>query len=161
MGDKNESFLGDLARRIPGYGGYLKQEARRDDDRLTREFLVSRLRDCLATLDRLGARAVSAGDLETPAAIQRVRSRVDLAQSRLSAAVEGYGGWFNRRTVDEPLLKQVADLDANLLALVDQLDAMATSFWKEDKPFDSSEIADALELLHARLNRRDELLRQA
>ncbi len=57
-----DSLLKDLAKLIPGYGSYLKEESRREDDRLTREFLVSRLQDCKSGLDQLGAAAVAAGD---------------------------------------------------------------------------------------------------
>ncbi|MFN3192156.1 MAG: hypothetical protein ACE361_16710 [Aureliella sp.] len=158
MADNEGSLIGDLVRMIPGYGAYVDQESRRDDDRKTREFLVGRLGDCKSTLAKIGRAAVEKADLETPARVERVRDGVDRAAQRLSAAVEGYAGWFSERTVDAELLGRVAELDANLVSLVDQMDADAKVQLEADKP-DFGTLTEAVDRLHQRIDRRSELLK--
>lgn len=160
----DDSLLKNLAKLIPGYGSYLEQESRREDDRLTREFLAKRLQDCKAGLDKLGAAAVAAGDLEAPARTEQLNKQLDRAQVRIRAAMEGYSGWFNQRQVDAEVLKKVAELDANLVSLVDQIDSgiqqlvEQSAFQQADK---LAEIGEWAELLHARIDRRTEFLRAA
>lgn len=158
LSSKDDSILKDLTKLIPGYGSYVQQESRREDDRLTREFLVNRLSDCKSRLDALGQSALAAGDLDTPARIEKVRAAVDLAQSRLSAALEGYAGWFGERKVDVALLEEIGKLDANLVSLVDQIDQFASEQLKQST-FDLSEISGVVDLLHARIDRRTQVLK--
>ena len=153
----DESMLSNLSRLIPGYGAYREQESRREDDRRTRQFLTKRLGDCKARLDAVGKQAVNRGDLETPAAMEAIRSQIDRAQSRVAAAVEGYASWFGSRQVDADLLEEIARLDGNLVSLVDQIDELAKSLLDADRP-GSGELNEAVDLLHARLDRRTEML---
>ncbi|MEM8734403.1 MAG: hypothetical protein AAGG44_09290 [Planctomycetota bacterium] len=158
MSNNEGSLVGDLVKMIPGYGAYVDQESRREDDRKTREFLVGRLGDCKATLAKIGRAAVERADLETPARVERIREGVDRAAQRLSAAVEGYAGWFSERKVDADLLGKVAELDANLVSLVDQMDADAKVQLGAEKP-DFETLGEATERLHQRIDRRSELLK--
>lgn len=159
MTDKDDSLLGDLISMIPGYGAYRDQQSRRDDDRLTREFLGRRLRDCKSNLEAIGKRAVAEGDLELPAQVEKICNRVELAQNRLSSAVEGYAGWFSERKVDAKLLEEIGTLDANLVSLVDQLDSLTESAAEQSLASSAKEIDEALDLLHARIDRRTEVLK--
>lgn len=158
MDQKNESTWESLTRLIPGYGAYRSEEKRRDDDRLTRQFLIRRLQECKLKLERLGAGAVATGDLKSPAIIDRCAGGIDMAQSRLKAAVEGYAGWFNQRTVDEQLLHKILQHDSNLVSLVDQMDAAIQAWDGKDQP--PVELSAAIELLHTRIDRRNELLQR-
>ncbi len=157
MSDNDKTLLGSLSRLIPGYGAYQDQESRREDDRRTRAYLVKRLSDGKARLDAVGKQAVAAGDLETPAALEGIRTRIELAQNRLAAAVEGYASWFGSRQVDAKLLDEIAKLDANLVSLVDQIDDFGKALLTAAK-LDTQELAEAAELLNARIDRRLELL---
>jgi hypothetical protein len=152
-----DSLLSELKKKIPGYGAYRAQESRRDDDRSTRQFLAKRLQDCKTILDKRGAHAVAEGNLDAPLAIERLRNQLDLAQTRLSAAIEGYAGWFNERKVDASLLEQVAKLDEGLVSLVDQINAMLDS---DVSPLHSPELQEAIGLLHKRIDRRGALLKE-
>ena len=151
----DNSIIGQIASLIPGYGGYLEQEERRKDDRLTRDFLAGRLQHCKADLDKLGKEAISQGDIDLPSKLEPLHGQVDLARSRLVSAVEGYAAWFDHRSVDTELLQEIADLDSNLISLVDQLDAMAED-WGENA---STEYAAALKQLHHQIDRRTNLLK--
>lgn len=151
-----DSIIGQLKSLIPGYGAYRAQESRREDDRLTRQFLVKRIDQCKSVLDGLGTQAMKAGDLEAPLQYEKLRNELDRGRSRLAAAVEGYSGWFNSRTVDEKLLEQIAQQDSNLVSVVDLIDQQA-----QEKPVSIDKLRETIQLLHQRIDRRSELLKQA
>ncbi len=151
----DDSIIRKIAEFIPGYGGYLEQEDRRRDDRLTREFLVRRITNCKHNLDDIGKQAIAAGDIELPAKLQPLHDKLDLAQSRLASAVEGYAGWFNDRKVDADVLAEVAELDAGLVSLVDQLDELADD-WSIER---AGDFRDGLQQLHKQLDRRNTILK--
>lgn len=159
MSEQDDSLLSDLTKLIPGYGSYVEQESRRSDDRLTREFLQKRLNDCKETLDQIGQKAIAQGDLDAPAKVEMVRAKVDLAQQRLAAAVEGYAGWFSERKVDAELLREIGNLDANLVSLVDQMDAIGKTILKSGS-LEFSDYVEAVDLLNTRIDRRNEILRR-
>lgn len=151
-----DSIIQDLKSLIPGYGAYQAQESRREDDRLTRGFLVKRIDQCKTQLDRLGSQAAKEGDLELPLQLEKLRAELDRARTRLAAAVEGYSGWFSSRVIDEKLLTQVSEQDSNLVSVVDLISKQL-----DEKPMDNSQIRDSIALLHQRVDRRAELLKQA
>ena len=155
---QDDSLLNDLMKRIPGYGGYRERELRRDDDRATRAFLAERLSDCKTALDKLSKKAVADGDFDAPLTIEQLHSRVDHAQSRIRAAVEGYAAWFDRREVDAELLEKIASLDANLISVVDQIDALAQRQLSKRPAASLGELAEVIDLLHSRIDRRNALL---
>lgn len=163
MADDDDSLLGDLISMIPGYGAYRDQESRRADDRKARDFVARRLGDCTSALDRVGAAAVAAGDLETPARLERVRTQLELARTRIVAAVEGYAGWFGERNVDAELLGKVTQLDQNLVSIVDQIDSAIRSPRDAGEPspaqhVDWTELEAHAQLLLERIDRRNALL---
>ena len=153
-----DTLLNAIKKKIPGYGAYRDQEARRHDDRMTRDFLTRRLNEILKTLEDKAAKAVAEGDLNAPLLYEQLRERVDLARNRLAAAVEGYASWLGERKVDAALLKQVATLDGNLVGLVDQIDDLAEKLEVGARDV-LSELGEAIDLLHARLDRRHEILK--
>ena len=155
MPNKKDSLISDLKSLIPGYGAYRAQESRREDDRLTRNFLVKRIDECKSQLDSLGAQATREGDLDTPLQIEKFRNDLDRARSRLAGAVEGYSGWFSKRTVDEKLLEQVAQQDSNLASVVDLIGSLIGQ-----KPLENQQLKETIEMLHQRIDRRGELLKQ-
>lgn len=146
----------NLGSMIPGYAAYRRQESRREDDRLTREFVVKRIDECKTRLDALGARAASNGDLELPLAIEQLRSELDRARARVTSAVEGYSGWFSQRIVDEKVLEQVALQDENLVSVVDMAYQQIA-----ESPLPIDQLTESVQLLHQRIDRRAALLTQS
>ncbi len=158
MSEQGDSILGDLMRLIPGYGAYRDEQSRRDDDKSTREFIAKRLEDCKSGLDQMGAEAISAGDLKRPVEIEKIRSQIDLAKNRVTAALEGYASWFSSREVDAELIDRVIEVDHGLVSLVDQIDALVKQSGETDL-FDATAIAEVVKLLHERIDRRNEVLK--
>lgn len=159
MTEKDDSLWSGLTKMIPGYGAYREQESRREDDRLTRDFLSVRIRECKSALDRLTGQAVEEGDFDKPSQLEPLHLQLDFAQNRIDSAVEGYAGWFNQRTVDTNLLDKIAELDGNLVSVVDQIDAQLKAAVEGQTPLDAITLRESIDLLHQRIDRRNELLR--
>jgi hypothetical protein len=158
VSESDDTLTNALKRKIPGYGAYRDQQARRDDDRVARVFLAKRLDDCKSAVDAAGAKALGEGDLDAPLRTERIRRNLDLARSRVTAALEGYGAWFDSRQVDADLLDQITRLDENMVSIVDQIEFMVSQSdnLHQDHPKDLDE---ALKLLQQRIDRRNELLK--
>jgi hypothetical protein len=122
--------LESLLRKIPGFKGYLEKEYRRESDELARSLVVAELQKCKTGIDNFQRGQVDAGRLEILPQCERVRSRIDLLQSRLKGAMRGYSGFFDFVQVDEALLDQVYQHDLSLLddvqGLVSLIEQLAT-----------------------------------
>jgi hypothetical protein len=157
-GSKSPSLIEQLAQWIPGYRGFRELDQRRQDDAAVRQYVSRRLQDCKRALDRLGEQALAAGDLDGPARLEKIRTRIQLAQSRVAAAVEGYASWFSRRTVDAALLDEVHQLDAGLITLADRIEVILKGTESASAAAAHVELAELVEELHQRLDRRAEVL---
>jgi hypothetical protein len=116
-----ESIMDQLTKLIPGFGSYRSEQKRRDDDLAVRKYLAGRLQECKRDLqsfmgplvDRLNFSAIADGE--------KLRASVDSIQSKIRGAVEGYSNWFEGSKIDEAKLKQVVDLDNDLVGVIDRL----------------------------------------
>ena len=157
MSKEKSNALESLTKYIPGFGGYAKKEKRREDDRLTREFLARRLQECKVSLEKKTLPLVEQGNLDAVAKSEKLRHKIELQQNRLRAAVEGYASWFDERQVDEALLKEIADMDENLIGVVDRLQqAVAPKDAAADIDWNLAE--EMVTLLSDRFSRRQSTL---
>jgi hypothetical protein len=87
---------------------------------------------------------------------EKLRSSIELAQSKIRAAVEGYSSWFESSKVDESKLKKVLELDNDLVAVVDKLQHEISRLSKDS--FDTTSANEVVNHLKERFSRRAELL---
>ncbi len=158
MATSDDGWLQSLLNAIPGYGAYRDQQSRRDDDAATRAFLAKRLEEVGRRLTRIMATAANRGDIELPHRLEGLRTGMESARNRLTAAVAGYASWLDDREVGAELLEKVARHDQNLVGLVDRLDRLVAGV--ASAADDSiAEMGEVLDLLLERIDRRDEMLR--
>jgi len=141
---------------IPGFGSYQSEQKRRDDDVAVRSYLVGRLQDCKRELQVLASSMLEDGNFQAITQAERLRSSIELAQSRIRAAVEGYSSWFESSKVDETKLKKVLELDNDLVAVVDKLQHEISRLSKDS--FDTTSTNEVVSHLKERFSRRAELL---
>lgn len=144
-----------LKSLLPGYSSYQAIESRRNDDRMTRQWVVQRIDDCKSQLDSLGMRAASTGDFDTIMQIEGFRNELDRARSRVASAVEGYANWFSSQSVDQHLLKQLGQQDESLVSVVDLISTLIPQL-----PKSSEQLEENIQLLHQRIDRRALLLQK-
>lgn len=150
-----------LLLRIPGFRGYLEKEYRRESDRLSRQWMIERLRQAKPGLDGLMHQLVDTGQIDALPPLERVRSKLDHFISSLSAEMSGYSGLFDYVKINEHTLDQVYEHDAGLM---EEVDAFAAGMQRlAAKPDDASaaaaDLLSRLDGLQAQLALRADLLK--
>lgn len=113
--------LEDLARKMPGFGGYLKRNDRRAADRLLRERLVRVFEEQLTRFTRLQRDLVEAGGLRYMERVQSIDTGLRTFIDRVKTASSGYAGAFDAIKVDEEDIQKLYAFDNALLTYQDQL----------------------------------------
>lgn len=116
-----ESIMDSLTKFVPGFGSYRSEQKRRDDDLAVRKYLSDRLQECKRDLQALMLPIVDQANFAAVVQGEKLRTGIELAQSKMRAAVEGYSSWFESTKIDESKLKQVLDLDNDLVGVIDRL----------------------------------------
>jgi hypothetical protein len=123
MSDQQRDWLARLAQRIPGYGGYVERERRRDVDKLQREHLADQLRALKTPLtDAMRELTNAPGGLSEIGPLERLVKKLDRIENRVRFATYGYAGFFDVTKVEEQQLESLYRFD---LALVERTDALA------------------------------------
>lgn len=110
-----------LASYIPGFGGYVERQNRRDADQLLRETVARRFEEQWKRASQLQEEMVGSGliayvdDMEK-AAIQ-LRTFID----RISHAPRGYSGLFDAVKINEKELEAIYRFDAAFFDLAEQI----------------------------------------
>ena len=151
-----DSTLDSFTKLIPGFGSYKSEQKRRDDDVAARKYLADRLQECKRELQIVATQFLENGNFQAITQAEKLRTAIELAQSKIRAAVEGYSSWFETSKVDEAKLKKVLDLDNDLVAVVDRLQHEISLLSKDS--FDVASATDVVSNLKERFSRRAELL---
>lgn len=110
-----------LASYIPGFGGYVERQNRRDADKLLRDTVARRFEEQWKRASQLQEDMVGSGmiayvdDMEK-AAIQ-LRTFID----RISNAPRGYSGLFDAVKINEKELEAIYQFDAAFFELAEQV----------------------------------------
>ena len=152
--------LEQMARRIPGFRGYLEKSYRRESDALTRSMLADRLEQGKRALDGVGRALVDAKRLSELTHCDRLRSALDRAIGRIRGAMQGYSGVFDLVQIDEEVLDRVYAHD---LALIDEVDAIQEAIDAVDATSPNvreaiDEVSQRVEKLDRQWNKRSEIL---
>ena len=151
-----ESIMDSLTKYVPGFGSYRSEQKRRDDDSAVRKYLADRLQECKRDLQAFLVPFVDQANFAVITEGEKLRSSIELAQSKIRAAVEGYSSWFESTKIDEAKLKQVLDLDNDLVGVIDRLHHEIKNLAATAPKFSDAQsvVAD----LKERFSRRKELL---
>ncbi len=110
-----------LMSYIPGFGGYVNRQNRRDADKLLRDTVARRFEEQWRRASQIETDMVSNGqiafvdDMEK-AAIQR-RTFID----KISTAPRGFSGLFDAVKINEPELQAIYQFDAAFFDLAEQV----------------------------------------
>jgi hypothetical protein len=124
VGDQR-NWLERLSERVPGYGGYVEKERRRDVDKIHREHLANRLRAIKGLLTDLMRDLTSSGRLFEIGPLDRMLKKLDKVENRLRFASYGYSGFFDVVKIQQSQLESIYQFDLALVDQVDKLEAKA------------------------------------
>lgn len=145
-----------LDKLIPGFGSYFSEQQRRDDDLALRRYLAERLQGSKKLLQSFAIPFVEKANFDAIKGSETLRMQIELMQSKLRAAPEGYSSWFESKRIDEKKLKEVVDLDKDLVGFIDKLDALIAGL-DSVKP-DFAEATSVIVRLKERFSRRKDIL---
>lgn len=151
-----ESIMDTITKYVPGFGSYRSEQKRRDDDSAVRKYLAERLQECKRDLQSFMVPLVDQANFTAITQGEKLRTNIETVQSKIRGAVEGYSSWFESTKIDESKLKQVLDLDNDLVGVVDRLQHEITNLNATTPNF--VEAQSVLANLKDRFARRKELL---
>jgi hypothetical protein len=121
------NWLERLGEKIPGYGGYVQKERRRDIDKMHREHLADRLRTLKQTLNDVVRELTDGRRLMEVGPVDRAAKKVDMVENRVRYASYGYAGFFDVVKIEEPQLDRLYQFDLALVQKVEELEQHARS----------------------------------
>jgi len=131
-------FFKKILSKIPGFGGYMERQKRRDSDKLLRETIANRVEEQWQRISTVQRDFISSGDIayvdDLEASAIKLRSFAD----RIRRATRGYSGLFDAVKINEEELAKLYQYDATMLDLVDEVaravDNVETSVGSEGLP---------------------------
>lgn len=111
-----------IASKIPGFGGYVERQTRRDADKLLRETLAGRFLELEGRVSQLQREFIGRGEISYIDDLEAAAIRLRTFADRVRTAARGYSGLFDAVKINEAELAQIYTYDAAMLDLVDEVD---------------------------------------
>ena len=137
------NWLERLGDKIPGYGGYVAKERRRDADKLHREHLADRLRAAKRPVSDAVRELSDGGRLFEVGPLDRASKKLDQAENRIRFASYGYAGFFDAVKIEEPQLDAIYRFDLSLVEKVEEFERLARELGSKSATADGLKTAAA------------------
>jgi len=132
MADEKEQIYGKVTEdmdpfkkilnKVPGFGGYIERQKRRDSDKLIREYLFDKFRELEGRVSRMQRDFISQGEIKYVDDLEATAIKLRTFADRIKTAARGYSGLFDAVNVNEAELTKIYEYDASMLDLVDVVD---------------------------------------
>ena len=116
-----------LLKGLPGIGGYIDKELRRDADKQVREGLARTLEQSKAELLEIQNRLLSGGGLLYMDDVDRAIVKLQTLIDRIKTAAYGYAGLFDAVRIKEGALDALNRFDVAMVGEVGQLNESITA----------------------------------
>ncbi len=110
-----QNLLEKIANKIPGFGGYLKEEQRRTADKLLRNTLASRYEEQWQRVSSIQRRMVEEGQIESVDNLESAAIKLRTFIDGMKTAAYGYGSLFDAVKVNDAELQKLYAYDYTLL----------------------------------------------
>ncbi|MFW5772835.1 MAG: hypothetical protein ACOCZH_05865 [Phototrophicaceae bacterium] len=131
---RERGSLENLFARLPGFRGYMEMSARRQADRMMREYVAQQIRLQLQRLPQIEKQLVDAGGLKYMSETRSAKTKFQTFIDRIATDTPGYSGFFDANKVTQEDLQVIYAFDHALVGYADQfkekldaLQAAATS----------------------------------
>ena len=106
---------------IPGFGGYIERQNRRDADKLLRDTVARRFEEQYQRASQLQTELVSAGKIEFVDDMEKAVIKLRTFIDKISTAPRGYSGLFDSVKVNEKELESIYQFDAAFFDIAEQV----------------------------------------
>ncbi len=110
-----------IASKIPGFGGYIERQKRRDSDKLLRETIADRFDQQYQRISSLQRDLISEGEIGYVDDFEASAIKLRTFSDRVRRATRGYSGLFDAVKINEEELALLYQYDAQMLDLVDEV----------------------------------------
>jgi hypothetical protein len=110
-----------IASKIPGFGGYIERQKRRDSDKLLRETIADRFDQQYQRISSLQRDLISEGEIGYVDDLEASAIKLRTFSDRVRRATRGYSGLFDAVKINEEELALLYQYDAQMLDLVDEV----------------------------------------
>jgi len=110
-----------LASYIPGFGGYIERENRRDADKVLRETVARRFDEQWKRTSQLQSDLVSNGLIAYVDDMEKAAIKLRTFIDKISTAPRGYSGLFDAVKINEKELTAIYQFDAAFFDLAEQV----------------------------------------
>lgn len=110
-----------IMSKIPGFGGYVERQNRRDSDKLLREMVADRFEEQWQRISTLQREFISQGEIAYVDDIEAAAIKLRTFADRVRRATRGYSGLFDAVKINEEEIGMLYEYDAAMLDLVDEI----------------------------------------
>lgn len=110
-----------ILEKIPGFGGYVERQKRRDSDKILRETLARRFEEQYNRVSGVQRELISQGEIAYVDDLESSAIKLRTFADRVRRASRGYSGLFDAVKINENELKMLYQYDADMLDLVDEV----------------------------------------
>ncbi|HSA99577.1 MAG TPA: hypothetical protein VLE49_02925 [Anaerolineales bacterium] len=110
-----------LVSYIPGFGGYVQRQNRRDADKLLRDTVARRFDEQWKRASQIQVDMVSSGKIEYVDDMERAALQLRTFIDKISTAPRGYSGLFDAVKINEKELEAIYQYDAAFFDLAEQV----------------------------------------
>jgi len=106
---------------IPGFGGYIERQNRRDADKILRDTVARRFEELWKRSSQLQSDLVSAGMIAYVDDMEKAAVKLQTFIDKISRAPRGYAGMFDAVKINEKELESIYQFDAAFFDLAEQV----------------------------------------
>ena len=110
-----------LVSYIPGFGGYVQRQNRRDADKLLRDTVARRFDEQWKRASQIQVDMVSSGKIEYVDDMEKAALQLRTFIDKISTAPRGYSGLFDAVKINEKELEAIYQYDAAFFDLAEQV----------------------------------------
>lgn len=110
-----------LASYIPGFGGYIERENRRDADKVLRDTVARRFEEQWKRVSQLQSDLVSNGMIAYVDDMEKAAIKLRTFIDKITTAPRGYSGLFDAVKINEKELESIYQFDAAFFDLAEQV----------------------------------------
>jgi len=151
-----------ILSKIPGFGGYMERQSRRDSDKLLRETVASRIEEQYQRISALQRDFISRGEIRNVDDLEAAAIKLRTFADRIRRATRGYSGLFDAVKINETELAQLYQFDAALLDRVDDVsravDNVEASIGSDGLPAAMHNLVTSAQSCIDAFNRREEVV---
>jgi hypothetical protein len=151
-----------IVSKIPGFGGYVERQARRDSDKLLRDTVANRFEEQWQRVSALQRDFISQGEIAYVDDLEAAAIKLRTFADRIRRAPRGYSGLFDAVKINEPELAQLYQYDSMMLDLAEEIgravDNVETSMGSDGLPAAIRHLTTLARQADEVYNRRSELI---